>query len=49
MSEENFPQVIVPEPGAFLQQAKERIAEYAKKSKADNTWKAYQSDLEDFK
>ena len=36
MSEENFPLTIAPEPGAFLQQAKERIAECAKKSKADN-------------
>jgi len=48
MSEEDFPQVIAPESSAFLQQAKERIAEYAKKAKAENTWKAYQSDFEDF-
>jgi site-specific recombinase XerD len=48
MDKYNLPQLIAPEPGVFLQQAKERIAGYAKNSKAGNTWKAYQSDFDDF-
>ena len=46
--DENLPDVISPLTGTFLQQAQENAAEYAKKSKADNTWKAYQSDFADF-
>jgi site-specific recombinase XerD len=48
MSEENFPQLVTSETAAFLQQARETAAEYARNSKAANTWRAYQADLRDF-
>ncbi len=48
MEEHNLPDVISPLTDVFLQQAQDTAAEYAKKSKAENTWKAYQSDFADF-
>jgi site-specific recombinase XerD len=48
MDDSNVPEVKAADTGAFLQQAKERIASYAANSKAANTWKAYQADLRDF-
>jgi site-specific recombinase XerD len=48
MNAENLPQLVTPETSAFLQQAKEAAAEYARNSKAANTWRAYQADLRDF-
>lgn len=49
MEDNILPAVISPLTATFLQQAQDTAAGYAKKSKADNTWKAYQSDFEDFK
>src|SRR5438874_1770484 len=48
MDDSNLPDIKATETNTFLQQAKERITGYAAKSKAANTWKAYQADLRDF-
>jgi site-specific recombinase XerD len=48
MSDSILPKVKAAETNAFLQQAYAQIAAYAAKSKAKNTWKAYQADLRDF-
>jgi site-specific recombinase XerD len=48
MDDSILPEVKAAENGAFLQQAKARIATYAANSKAAHTWKAYQADLRDF-
>lgn len=48
MDNSNFPVVKTAGTNTFLQQAQASIANYAAKSKADHTWKAYRADLRDF-
>jgi site-specific recombinase XerD len=48
MNEENLPQIVTSETAMFLQQARATADEYARNSKAANTWRAYQADLRDF-
>ncbi len=45
---DTLPPLATSETYGFLQQAKARVAGYARQSKAANTWKAYRADLRDF-
>jgi site-specific recombinase XerD len=48
MAQGPLPPALAPTTDPYLYYAQERIAAYAKHSKADNTWRAYQSDFADF-
>ena len=48
MSKDKIPQVLEQKSGSLMTPMDEAILEFAKKSKADNTWKSYQSDLRHF-